>query len=80
MMGNGNRKEQYKRRKERLKNRPPKQKEKFQLIDGNLTFYPVAECRPHGGYLTEGLIETHRYRQRKCPGLKPLNKDGDDNG
>lgn len=35
-MGNGNRKAQYKRRKERLKSRPPKQKEKFQLIDGKL--------------------------------------------
>lgn len=67
--GKGNVREQKRRRRKRLKERPPKLKEKVQLIDGNWTLYPVAYCKSHGGYLTQGLIETHRCVKRKCSGL-----------
>lgn len=70
--GKGNRKRQLKRRRERLKNLPPRKDEVYELIDGNFTHYPVAECRCHGGWLTEGLIETHRCRQRQCSGFKVM--------
>ena len=55
-----------------MKNLPPKQSQKYELIDGNLSFYPVAECKCHGGFLTQGLMDTHRCVQRKCTGLKVM--------
>lgn len=71
----GNRKAQQKRRKERLKNRPPKQKEKVLLIDGNFSFYPDGFCKYYGAFLTQGLIDTHRCLHRKCPRFKEVNAD-----
>ena len=68
----GNRKAQRKRRRERLKNLPPKQNEKFELIDGNYSYYPVAYCKCHGAYLTQGLIDTHRCSKRKCNGFEEV--------
>lgn len=68
----GNRKRQKKKRRERLKNLPPKQDVKFQLIDGNWSYYPVAECKCHSGFLTQGLMDTHRCMERKCSGLKVM--------
>ena len=67
--GRGNRKAQRERRRERLKHLPKKRTEKVQLIDGNWTFYPVAYCKVHGGFLTQGLIETHRCGHRQCRGF-----------
>ena len=75
MAKKGNRDAQRKRRKERMKNKPPKQDRKYLLIDGNWSFYPVAECRTHNGYLTEGLIETHRCRKRNCVGFLPFEEE-----
>lgn len=60
------------RRKERCKTRPPRQEDRYQLIDGNWTHYPIAECKCHRAYLTQGLIDTHRCLKRKCSGLKQL--------
>lgn len=68
----GNVKAQEERRKERLKHLPPKQKEKHELIDGNFSYYPVAECRCHGAWLTQGLAETHRCVERQCSGYKVI--------
>lgn len=65
----GNRKAQRKRRKERLKNKPPKSRYKVQLIDGNFTYYPVAYCKYHQAFMTEGLMTTHRCVKRKCKRL-----------
>lgn len=70
--GKGNRKAQQKRRRDRLKHRPPKLKEKVQLVDGNWSFYAVAFCACHNGYLTQGLIDTHRCDKRNCQGFKKV--------
>ncbi len=70
--GKGNRHKQWLRRKERMMQRPPKQKSRYRLIDGNVSRYPVAICEYHGGYLSSGLMETHRCRERKCARLKPM--------
>lgn len=70
--GNGNRKRQQQRRRERSKRLPPNQEDKFLLIDGNFSYYPVAECGYHGGYLTLGLAEIHRCRERHCPRYKVM--------
>lgn len=71
--GKGNIKAQRKRRKERLKNRPPKAEELFLLIDGNYSFYPVAFCKYHGAYMTQGLCDIHRCEKRKCPRFRKVN-------
>lgn len=71
----GNRKEQKRRRKERLKNRPERAAVSYRLIDGNFSHYPVAECKCHGGYLTQGLIDTHRCEQRHCTGFRKVAHD-----
>lgn len=71
----GNRKRQLKRRRERLKKLPPRKEELFELIDGNFSHYAVAECKVHGGWLTEGLIRTHRCDKRKCSGFKVMEND-----
>lgn len=70
--GHGNVKAQRKRRRERLKSKPPKQKLMVQLYDGNFTYYPVAYCKKHKAYLTQGLIDTHKCQQRECQGLEWL--------
>ena len=64
--GKGNRDAQKKRRKERLKNRPPKQDQRFLLIDGNWSHYPEGFCVYHCAFMTQGLLDTHRCVQRKC--------------
>ena len=66
----GNRKAQQRRRRERLKNLPPKQGMKHELIDGNYSFYPVAYCKCHSAFLTQGLIDTHRCEKRRCSGFR----------
>ena len=66
--GRGNRKAQQKRKRERMKHHPKKQPEKVLLIDGNYSYYPVAYCKIHGAYLTEGLANTHRCVKRHCNG------------
>lgn len=38
----------------------------YRLIDGNWTRQPVAYCKSKKGYLTEGLMKTHRCKKRKC--------------
>lgn len=73
--GKGNRKAQRQRRKERLKNRPPKQEFKVELIDGNYSFYPEGFCKYHGAFLTQGLLDTHRCLQRKCPRFRKVEQD-----
>jgi len=73
----GNRKAQQKRRKERLKNLPPKQDEKCELIDGNYSYYPVAFCKCHNAFLTQGLIDTHRCDKRHCTGFRKVIHDAE---
>lgn len=65
----GNYKAQRKRRRKRLKNSVVKKEKNYELIDGNISFRAVAECKHYNGYLTEGLIETHRCRERNCSAL-----------
>lgn len=64
--GRGNRKEQKKRRRQRLKDRPVKQDQMYQLIDGNFTYYPAAYCKYYKGWLSVGLIQTHKCREKGC--------------
>lgn len=71
MRNKGNRKAQRKRRIERFKNLPKKQEYKYETIDGNLTYYPIAYCKHHGAWLTQGIADTHRCLQRKCNGYEP---------
>lgn len=66
----GNRKAQMKRRYERKKARPKRQKEKHLLIDGNFSFYPAAYCKHYQAWLTVGLLETHRCSERQCGRLE----------
>lgn len=70
--GNGNIKAQRKRRRERRKNLPPRRKVPYELIDGNFSYYPVAYCKCHDGYLTQGLIDTHRCEKRQCSGFERM--------
>lgn len=74
--GKGNRKAQQKRRRERLKQRPVKASNKVRLIDGNWSFYPAAFCAYHDGYLTQGLIDTHRCNKRNCKGFRKVMNNG----
>ena len=62
---NGNVKAQRKRRKQMKKN-TPRSPDEFLLIDGNWSHYPVGYCCRKQGYLTAGLINTHRCNKRKC--------------
>ena len=78
--GKGNRKRQRKRRNARKKNLPPKQEKKVLVIDGNLSYYPVAYCYYHDAYVTQGQLDTHRCKQRHCKRLEmivPVAKGGD---
>lgn len=38
----------------------------YKCIDGNWSYYPVAYCKYYDGVLTEGLIHTHRCREKEC--------------
>lgn len=73
--GRGNRQAQNKRRRERLKNHPPRQKQKVMLYDGNMSYYPAAYCKIHKAYLTQGLVDTHKCHLRECAGLEWLVSD-----
>lgn len=42
----------------------------YRLIDNNWTRYPTAYCRYRKSYLTEGLMKTHRCRERQCKRLQ----------
>jgi hypothetical protein len=68
----GNRKAQRKRRKQRLKHRSGASEYEYRLIDGNYSCFPAAFCMAHDGFLTEGLMDTHRCRQRKCPQIRKV--------
>lgn len=71
----GNKIAQRKRRKERLKCRPKRRSHEYELIDGNYSFYPVAECKYHKAYLTQGLIDTHNCIERECKRFVLLEDD-----
>lgn len=62
----GNRKAQRARRKARADSLPICRKQQYQLVDGNYSHYPAAYCKRMKGYLTVGLVETHRCTERKC--------------
>jgi len=74
----GNKKAQNKRRKARLKKRPPKREYEYELIDGNYSRYPVGYCRYRKGYLSVGLMETHRCNERRCTRFLVMDEDGKD--
>ena len=76
--GKGNIKAQQRRRRERMKEKPKRLKTSVQLIDGNWSFYAVAFCACHGGYLTQGLIDTHRCKKRHCSGFRKVVVDEKD--
>lgn len=41
----------------------------YRLIDQNWTRHPTAYCKRKKGYLTNGLMRTHKCKQRQCPML-----------
>jgi hypothetical protein len=67
-------KAQRKRRQERSANRPQRQSEAFELIDGNYSHYPVGYCNRKGAYLTQGLIDTHQCYKKACKRLVAINE------
>lgn len=71
-MNKGNRKAQRKRRRIRAKDLPTRQQVKFELIDGNMTYYPSAYCKAHGAFLSIGLEQTHRCDKRHCNSYERL--------
>ena len=73
--GRGNLKEQRRRRKERLKQHGPRQEYEYELIDGNYSHYPVGYCKRHLGWLTLGLMNTHKCVVRGCVQLSPFEMD-----
>lgn len=64
-MTQGNKRAQRKRRKQNLKGlaRSP---DAVELIDGNYSYYAVAYCERKQAYLTKGLVDTHKCKERKC--------------
>lgn len=44
----------------------PKKEWQYRCVDGNWTWCPIAYCRRKKGVLTEGLMRTHKCRERKC--------------
>ena len=64
------RKEQRKRRRQRQNRLPAYQKHEFELIDGNMTHYPVAYCDRMEGWLSVGLMDVHKCREKECHRLQ----------
>ena|GEM_PF-4344443 len=54
-----------------MKHRPPPHKVKVELIDGNFSRYPEGYCDYYGGYMTRGLMDTHRCDRRDCKRFIP---------
>lgn len=48
----------------------PEEYWEYKCIDGNWTKRPVAYCTYKKGVLTEGLMKTHRCRERQCKRLR----------
>lgn len=79
----GNRKAQMRRRNSSLsslhsqyrQSNPNLKAVRVQLIDGNMSYYPVAFCKFYGGYMTEGLVNCHRCRRRNCDKFIPVERD-----
>ena len=44
----------------------------YRLIDDNWTRKPTAFCTRYDGYLTDGLIRTHKCKKRRCIRLKSV--------
>lgn len=44
----------------------------YRLIDDNWTRKPKAFCTRYDGYLTDGLMNTHKCRKRGCIRLKSV--------
>jgi len=44
----------------------------FRLIDKNYALEPCAYCKFHNGYLTVGLMKTHRCMARGCEGFTKI--------
>lgn len=42
----------------------------YRLIDNNWTRRPKAYCKRYHGYLTDGLMKTHKCRERNCRRLQ----------
>ena len=73
--GRGNRVKQKQKRKARLSKLDKAQFDHAvsrQLIDGNFSVYAMAYCPYYKGYLTQGLIDTHRCIKRGCKIFEPL--------
>lgn len=61
--------ERKRKRKRRRKTKGVKRQQlQYQLIDGNMSYYPVAFCSRYDGWLTNAMIEVHGCRDKngKC--------------
>lgn len=73
--GRGDLKNQRRRRRQRMKNLPDKWFRAVELIDGNLSHYPIGYCNYHGAYVTEGIAQTHRCKEKECVRFEEVIED-----
>lgn len=50
---------EYRKRRRKMMREVIRQPYLYELIDGNLSHYPVAYCKWRKAYLSKGLTETH---------------------
>lgn len=75
MSRKGRRINQRKRRRDRREGKVQKQSELYELIDGNLTYYPYAFCEHYNAWLTLGHIRTHKCLKRHCKQIRILKSE-----
>jgi hypothetical protein len=63
--GKGNRKLQRKRHR-RNNHGIKRQDSLYELIDGNMSYFPYAYCRYHKGYLTKNMVILHKCGEKRC--------------
>lgn len=64
-MGCGNKREQRRRRRKNNKH-TEKQDLAYQLIDGNMSYYPHGYCNHYTGFLTKNMALRHSCESKQC--------------
>ena len=73
-MGHGNVKAQRRRRRKNNKH-IEKQDLPYQLIDGNMSYYPYGYCNWYKGFLTKNMTMCHRCEHKKCSKFEVFDKE-----
>lgn len=66
---------QNRRRWDRYKRQPKRQKDTYLLIDGNYTHYPVGYCKSRKRYISQGILSCHKCKIRKCMHFVPFESE-----